>query len=298
MERRVWATLLLCLAPGLTGCVAARVHPVRKILRAPVVQSTSLSQLVSEMQGRADAIQTATMTVEITAATGGGATGEVKTFPSFSGYIFLRKPAELRVLLLVPVLRSKAMDMVSDGKTFTLYIPPRNKAVTGTNEVAAPSKNGLENLRPAVFLDSLLVQGPGPDKIVTRTLDTRIIEPTDKAQALIEQPDYDLEILGRPRRDSDVQTIETERVVHIGRDNLLPYRQDVYDATGQIVTRANYSNYQRFGAIEFPAKIVIERPLDAYTLTLSITKATFNEKLEDDQFELKIPDTVPVQQIK
>jgi len=86
--------------------------------------------------------------------------------------------------------------------------------------------------------------------------------------------------------------------VHISRTNLLPYQQDIYDASGRIATRAIYSGYQRHGDIEFPTVIVITRPLDEYSLTLTVTKITFNEKLEDDQFELKIPDNVPVQHVK
>ena len=59
-------------------------------------------------------------TVEISATTGGSLQGHVTESPSFSGYIFLRKPEDLRVILLVPVLRNQAMDMVSDGKTWKL----------------------------------------------------------------------------------------------------------------------------------------------------------------------------------
>lgn len=291
--------VLLCLTGGLTGCVA-HTRTVRKVRQTDVVQSRSVEDLVSGVKARYDSIQTMNMAVEITASTGGGATGEVKDFPAFSGYIFLRKPAELRVLLLVPVLRSKAMDMVSDGETFKLLIPPRNKAIEGTNEVTAPSKNGLENLRPYVFLDSLLVRGPSAEQIIALTQDEREIEPSgkakgqDKTKDLIEVPDYDLEILAKPV----ALVARAERVVHIGRDTLLPYQQDVYDKDGKVATRATYSNYQKYGEINFPSRIVIERPLDQYSLTLTITKATFNEKLEDDQFELKIPETTPIQQMK
>ena len=292
--RRMPAVLaMLCLALPLTGCVS-RTRMVRRVRRAPVVQSTSLDGLVKRIDDHYEEIQTMSLTVEISAATGGGQTGEVKEYPAFSGYIFMRKPADLRVLLLVPVLRSKAIDMVSDGKTFKLLIPPRNKAIVGTNEVTTPSKNGLENLRPYVFLDSMLIQGPKTDEIVSRTQDTRVIEPTDKTKDLVELPDYDLQILSKP----EGQIARTDRVLHISRDNLLPYQQEIYDASGQIVTRVNYSNYQRYGAVQFPAKIVIERPLDQYSLTVVITKATFNDKLEEDQFDLKIPDTVTVQRMK
>ena len=293
MFRQPVLSAILCLALPLTGCVS-RTHLVRKIQRAPMVQSTSLDGLVRGIDRRYDEIKTMNLTVEISASTGGGKTGEVKEYPAFSGYIFMRKPSDLRVLLLVPVLRSKAMDMVSDGKTFKLLIPPRNKAIVGTNQVTTPSKNGLENLRPYVFLESMLIHGPSLDEIVSRTQDTRVIETTDKTKDLVELPDYDLQILSKP----EGQIARTDRVLHISRDNLLPYQQEIYDASGQIVTRANYSNYQDYGAIRFPAKIVIERPLDQYSLTLTITKATFNEKLEEDQFDLKIPETVPVQQMK
>ena len=254
----------------------------------------TLDRLIHDLDARYESIQTMSATVEIVASTGGGKTGEVKEFPSFSGYIFLRKPQDLRVLLLVPVLRSKALDMVSDGKMFKLLIPPRNKAIVGSNEVTTPSANGLENLRPYVFLDSLLVKGPKENEIISRTLETRIIEPTDKAKDLIEEPDYDLNVLGKP----DGQVAHTDRVIHISRENLMPYRQDIYDASGQIVTRATYSNYQKYGTVDFPSRIVIERPLDQYVLTVTVTKATFNEKLDDDQFELKIPENVPIKQMK
>ena len=40
-----------------------------------------------------------------------------------------------------------------------------------------PSKNGLENLRPAVFLDSLLVPGVEPKEYVTMTESSRVLQP-------------------------------------------------------------------------------------------------------------------------
>lgn len=291
MKLRLSSTVLFCLAPLLSGCVTTRVHPVRRTRPPTIVESEPLPSLITDLTHRNNEIRSLSATIELVASTGGGQTGQIKEFPSFSGYIFLRKPEDLRVLLLVPVLRSKALDMVSDGKTFTLLIPPRNRAIVGTNNpVSKPSSNGLENLRPYVFFDSLLVQGPGPDEIVSRTLDTRIFEdPTTKQ--LIEEPDYDIEMLGKP----DGQIVHTQRVVHISRQTLLPYRQDIYDRAGQIVTRASYSNYQDFGSIRFPTTIRIERPLDQYAITLTFTKLTFNDKLDDDQFELKLPDTVQVQ---
>jgi outer membrane lipoprotein-sorting protein len=280
---------LIAVAPALTGCLThTRIVP--KTRPADVVLNATLDQLLQQVNTRFDSIQTINASVEIAATTGGGLQGQVTEHPSFSGYIFLRKPEDLRVLLRVPFVGSVALDMVSDGKNWTLWVPPHHLAMTGTSEVTKPSKNGLENLRPAVFFDALLVRGLGANQIVSLTSDMRIVENPKNKKDLIEEPDYDLEILEQPRG----QTAHTVRVIHISRTTLLPYQQDIYDPDGNIVTRAFYSNYQSFNNIPFPMKIEIKRPLDQYSLTVITTKLALNQTLDDDQFELKIPDTVPI----
>jgi len=276
---------IIGLAPALTGCLThTRIVP--KTRPADVVLNAELTDLLKQVNDRFDAVQTMNASIEIVATTGGGRQGQETQYPSFSGYIFLRKPQDLRVLLRVPFLGSVALDMVSDGKTWKLWVPRRNLAMTGNSD-------GLENLRPAVFFDSLLIHGLGPDQIVSLTQDTRVITNEKNSKDLIEEPDYDLEFLAQPKG----QTAHTVRVIHISRANLLPYQQDIYGPDGTVVTRAFYSNYQKFGDTPFPMKIEIRRPQDQYTLTLTITKLTLNQHLEDDQFELKIPDTVPIKKM-
>jgi len=194
----------------------------------------------------------------------------------------------MRVLLRVPVLGSQALDMVSDGKTWKLWIPPRHLAMIGTSDVADASQHGLESLRPKIIFDSLLVHGLTPDQIVDLTQDSRVLpDPKDKKQ-LVEEPDYQLTILEQPNG----HTAHTLRVIHIGRSTLLPYQQDIYDRFGNVVTQAFYSDYQNFGDIPFPMKIEIKRPQDQYSLTITITKLLVNQKLDDDQFDLKFPEGV------
>jgi outer membrane lipoprotein-sorting protein len=290
--RKALAAGLMAMVPALTGCLThTRIVP--KTYPAEIVMSTSLDQLIHQVNAQFDAIQTMKATVEISATTGGSLQGHVTESPNFSGYIFLRKPEDLRVILLVPVLRNQAIDMVSDGKTWKLWIPPRNRAMEGTSQVTTPSKNGLENLRPAVFFDSLLVRSLQPDEIVSLTTDIRVVPNRKKKNELVEEPDYDLQILSQPQG----QTEQTHRVIHISRVNLLPYQQDIYDSEGKVVTQAVYSNYQTFGKIRFPTKVVITRPIDQYSLTVNITKLTLNQPLDNDQFEMKIPDTVPIQKM-
>ena len=290
--KQALAAGIIGMVPALTGCLT-HTHIVPRTYLAEVVMSTTLDQLIHQVNTRFDDIQTMKATVEISATTGSSLQGHITESPSFSGYIFMRKPEDMRVILLVPVLRNQAMDMVSDGKNWKLWIPPRNRAMEGTSEVTTPSKNGLENLRPAVFFDSLLVRGLQPNEIVSLTSDIRIVPNPKKKNELVEEPDYDLQILSQP----EGQIEHTHRVIHISRVNLLPYQQDIYDANGKVATRAVYSDYHYYGNIPFPSKIVITRPMDQYSLTVTITKLSLNLKLDNDQFEMKIPDSVPIQKM-
>ncbi len=295
MKSRRWCAGLVALVgvSGLSGCFSS-VRRVQKVdLQAPGTYKTaSVEELERTISTRDAAIKTLQASVIVTATTGGERTGEEKTYTSFRGYIFLNKPLDLRVILQLPFVGSKAMDMVSDGKTFTLVIPPKSTAYLGTNAVTKPSTNGLENLRPAVFLDSLLVPAVSEDEWVTLTESTRIVQPAKGRRSAVEEPDYDLEVL----KIAKGKVLRRARVVHFSRVTLLPFEQDVYDSEGQPVTRALYENYQPAanGELE-PRKITISRPLDQYSLVVDVTKLTLNPAFETDQFEApKIPATFKV----
>ncbi len=284
---------LLLLGTPLTGCYSIRTHAVDKTVVAQHVQNATLDQLVTKMNEQYRAVQTLNATVDITASTGGRREGQVKEIPTFAGYIMLRKPTDLRVLMLVPVLRSRALDMVSDGKNFKLLVPPKNKAVEGSDEVTTPSKNGLENLRPNIIRDALLVPAVGPDEYIDLTENSRILAPARGKKEAIEEPDYDLVFL-KVRTD---HVLERVRVIHISRTTLQPYQQDIYDHSGHVVTVVAYDKYQKFGEVEFPMSLLITRPLDEYSLKIDVSKLTVNTPLDDEQFVLKIPENIPIQKM-
>jgi hypothetical protein len=124
---------------------------------------------------------------------------------------------------------------------------------------------------------------------------TRLVQPTEKHKPVIEEPDYDLTVM----KKGTGNVLITERVIHISRINMLPYQQDIYDDMGvQVVTTATYDKYQDSGVEQFPMLINISRPLDQYQLKIEVTKLSLNQKLEDDQFLLPIPDGVTVQKMQ
>ncbi len=267
-----------------TGCLK-HTHLLERPQQPSVVLSSSAQQLIQSVDERYDAIHSMNATVLIRASVGGASKGKVTDYTSLRGYILLRQPDMLRVLGLLPVVETRAFDMVSDDKTFTLLIPPKSEAITGSGVVTAPSSNPLMNLRPAVFYDSLLVGKIGPGDLIYVTNNSRI-ERDPRSKHLIQEPDYDLGVL---RRQGNSQQLVPVRLIHISRTDLMPYQQDEYDAQGTLVTRTLYSNYQTFDQIPYPTRIAIDRPIDGYQIELTIQKLTFNRPLADDQFALKIP---------
>jgi outer membrane lipoprotein-sorting protein len=288
-KRQALAVGLIAVAPALTGCLT-HIRTVPKTRPPDVVQSATLDQLLQQVNQRYDAVNTFNASVEVVASEGGSRQGQIKELTSVGGYIFLRKPEELRILLRVPVLGSLALDMVSNGKSWKLWVPSKKIARTGTNQMADPSQHGLESLRPNVIFDSLMIKGLEPKQIVSLTQDSRVYPDPKSKKDLVEEPDYEIAILAEPT-DKMVHAL---RVIHIGRSTLLPYQEDIYGPDGTIVTRAYYSDYQNFGDIQYPTKIKIDRPQDQYGLAITITKLTLNQKLDDDQFELTFPEGVVV----
>lgn len=293
---RNWRLLALWGLVGLTGCFSS-VHRVPKVQQqAPGNYKTAdVAELEKILAARDTAVQTLNASVMITASTGGEKTGKVKTYTSFRGWIYVQRPRDLRVLLQLPFVGSKALDMVSDGKSFVLLIPPQSRAVVGTNEVTKPSANGLENLRPGVFLDSLLVPEVSPEEYVTLRESTRVVAEAKGRTAAVGEPDYDLEVF----RLSGDRQLRSERIVHFSRETMLPVQQDVLDADGQVMTQAVYENYQPGEPAPFPRLITIRRPLDQYELKIEVVKLTINAKFDADQFEPpKIPPTYKVQRME
>ncbi len=284
--------LLLGTSAGLTGCYK-RTHLVQQTAAPEVIMDSTVESLVQRLNANYDAIKSLNASVTIAASTGGGHTGHVTEYTAFKGYILMRKPRDLRVILQVPFLGSVAMDMVSDGHDFKLIIPSQNKARVGTDEVKTPSKNSLENLRPGIFFDSILLKSVEPDEFVTLTDSERELPPDPRSRVARVDPDYDLAIMRRKAGS----ILETARIIHYSRNNLLPYKQDIYDAAGRIVTSVAYSNYQRYGDIDFPTEIDITRPFDEYALKITVTKLTPNQPLDDEQFHLEIPAGMTVQKM-
>ena len=297
--RRDWLKLLALLVPVLTGCLS-HTRSLQKPKLAGVAMDADAVQLVEAVNRRYDQVTTLKATVDFAASVGGAHKGKETDYTSIHGYIRLRKPQMLRVLGYLPVVRLRAFDLASDGKTFTMLIPPHSRAIQGNNSVTTPAANAMENLRPDVFFDSILIRSISADSIVSLTNSSQqTLEP--KTKQLIEQPQYDLTVLkpGERSPSPGLPQLGTPlRVIHFNRINLLPIGQDIYNAAGDLETQVVYGPYQDFNGTQFPGTITINRLLDELKITLTVEKLDLNQPLADDQFELKVPDDYKLQKLQ
>src|ERR1019366_4999237 len=121
--------LLLCLIPlGLSSCLARRRaftrsggKPTQPLLVAD--QSTLVDSIARQYQ----AIHDFNATVDMVPALGSAEKSKITEYKDVRAFILFRKPGDIRLIGLYPVVRNKAFDMVSDGTNFELYVPARNR---------------------------------------------------------------------------------------------------------------------------------------------------------------------------
>lgn len=274
---------VLCAVVVSSGCLF-RSHKVPTRTTVTSVRSAPLDELVKTINAQAAAIQTLNATVDIDTSVGGAKKGKVTEYQEIRGYILIRKPSQLRMIGLFPVVRNRAFDMVSDAQGFKLSIPARNRFIIGPPEVATPSKNALENLRPNVIYDALLLKPVDPNKEIA-VLENAAETVTDsKTKNSVEFPTYVVDVITRGE-----QGWYLSRKVIFSRMDLLPHHQHIYDKNGNLVTEASYDEFKDFNGVQFPTRIKILRPQEEYTIGLVVLKLTINEPLKDEQFALAQP---------
>jgi outer membrane lipoprotein-sorting protein len=275
-RRPAAALLLLCLATTwLSSCLARRraiTHAGSS--KARTLLTADVPSLVAVISRHYDAVRDFNATVDMVPALGSAEKNKITEYKDVRAYILYRKPADIRIIGLYPVVRNKLFDMVSTGPDFRLYIAPKNRFVTGQNEVTRLSENKLENLRPIHFLDALVVRPIEPaDRLMLENF-------TDEDDAF-----YILHVVREPRPGE----LHLVRTIWFDRTDLQLARQLILDEKGNIVADARYSQWRPYDNIPFPKRIDINRPKDEYGVVIDIVKMDINKGVSDDKFVLNQP---------
>jgi hypothetical protein len=279
-----WAlTLLLAVLPA-TGCLF-RTRPVEETYSKAPLRESSQSGLIDSINQQAEKIRSLQATVDIDTSAGGVKKGHVTDYKEIRGYVLARKPAMLHMIGLLPIVRTTAFDMVSNGDEFKLWIPPKNRFVVGRNDVQTHNADQpMESIRPQDIYDALLIRHIDPEHEIAVLEHSEEILHDAKGHRVL-QEDYELIVI---RKKGENEGMLSRKIV-FSRTDLQPHRQYIYDDQGKLVTDARYAGYKDFDGINFPSRIEIKRPQEEYDITLNMLKLEINKPLRDDQFALEQP---------
>ena len=279
------AVCALCLTSlGLSSCLVKRriINRVGAKTAQPVLLTAQAPDLVQRVAGQFNAIHDFTATLDMTPALGSAEKNRITEYKDVRGYILFRKPADIRIVGLYPVVRNTAFDMVSNGADFKLYVPVKNRFLVGSNTIERPSPNKLENLRPQHFLEALLVQPvAGTSKVILENY-------TDEENAF-----YILHVV----HEGSGGELTLERTIWFSRVDLRLARQITLDPAGNILTDARYTDWRMYDNVPFPKHIEINRPRDEYAVVLDIQKMDINKGVSDDKFVLNQPEGTVLQRV-
>ena len=279
-----WTLALLLAVLPTMGCLF-RTRPVEETYSKAPLKESSQAALIDIINQQAQKIQSLQATVDIDTSAGGAKKGHVTDYKEIRGYVLARKPAMLHMIGLLPIVRTTAFDMVSDGQDFKLWIPPKNRFVIGSNATQTYNPDQpMENIRPKDIYDALLIRRIDTEHEIA-VLENGFEILHDAKGHRVLQEDYELIVI---RKKGENEGVLSRKIV-FSRTDLQPHRQYIYDEQGNLATDARYANYKDYDGVDFPSRIEIFRPQEEYDIILNLLKLEINKPLRDDQFALEQP---------
>lgn len=277
MRRAEKWMVLATVSAALGGCGGTSVKTVKTVpaTARPVAKDASEEDLLEKYRAMAGDLRSLDATTELKAEAGTQYSGVIEDYHEVKAFVLATRPYDVRVIGQVPVVGKTVFDMASDGKSFEVSIPPKNKFLTGPVAVERQSSKPIENLRPQHLVEALLWPEVRKEEAV-------LFEEFNDENARY----YVLTVLRGGYKS------EILRRIWFDRADLRMARLQTYGPKGTLVSDVRYADWQPVaagGAAEYPTKIRIERPHDEYRLDLTISKVTLNETLEAERFAIAAP---------
>ncbi len=282
--------LLTTLAAISCGCEgrAVKGHTVVPPAQIPVAKEATREELLDAYNSIARSIKTLNATVELKPTAGSKYSGVIDEYHEVKAFLLAARPAEIRMIGQAPVIGKTVFDMASDGETFRVSIPSKNKFLVGPVAVERNSAKPIENLRPQHLLDALLWPEIRKEEAVT------LKEFNDEKGRY-----YVLTVLRGGYQ------VEVLREIWFDRANLQVVRMQTFGPKGSLVSDVSFADWEPLdsaagqntatptppavGVSSFPRTIRIERPHDDYKLEMQVTKVTLNEEIPAERFKLEQP---------
>lgn len=268
-----------------SGCSVSQKKVVKPSeVPAPLLTATK-EDLIAQFNQQAGAIHSLNASVSMKLTAGSAYSGVIEQYHEVDGFILAAKPSSIRVIGQAPVVGKNVFDMVSDGRTFHIFIPSKGKFIVGPVDLKRPAKKPIENLRPQHLVDALLWNPVAPPEYV---LFEEAAEPSGHFYILtVVRPA--LQGSESPTSLGNSTDWEIARKIWFDRTNLAVVRVETYIGQGKLDSDAHYSAWEVAGDAKYPRDISIARPSDDYELRITIKKVTLNESIAPDRFLLAQP---------
>jgi hypothetical protein len=252
----------------------------------PVAKDATREDLLEAYNLIARGTKTLNATVELKPTAGSKYSGMIDEYHEVKAFLLAARPADIRVIGQVPVIGTTVFDMASDGETFRVSIPSKNKFLVGPVALERASSKPIENLRPQHLLEALL--WPEIRKEESVTLREFNDENARYYVLTVLRGGYQVEIL---------------REIWFDRADLLVARMQTFGPKGVLLSDVRLAEWlpsdsaagQTTAATpssatpSFPHAIRIDRPHDDYKLDLRVTKVIVNEEIPAESFKLEQP---------
>jgi len=293
--RRVKTCLLLAtLAAISSGCAdhGVKGRTVLAPAEMPVAKEATREELLDAYNQIARNTKTLNATMELKPTAGSRYSGVIDEYHEVKAFLLAERPAEIRVIGQAPVIGTTVFDMVSDGETFRVSVPSKNRFLVGPVAMERSSSKPIENLRPQHLLDALLWPEIRNEEAVT------LKEFNDEKARY-----YVLTVLRGGYQ------VEVLREIWFDRADLRVARMETFGPKGTLLSDVSLADWEPFdsAAVQavapqgttageatgrvttFPRAIRIQRPHDDYKLDLQVTKISVNEEIPAERFKLEQP---------
>jgi outer membrane lipoprotein-sorting protein len=291
------ASLALMLTSAF-GCAVSQKKTVKPSQAPAPLQTATKEQLLDAYNRQAQAIQSLNAGVTMKLTAGSAYSGVIEQYHEVNGFILAARPASIRVIGQAPVVSKNIFDMVSDGSTFSIYIPSKNKFIVGPANLERRAEKPIENLRPQHLVDALfwpaITEGApvlfeeaseGPSRFYILTVVR--LEPQQSTSGSSDAASP------APGQQASSQRATASwgiaRKIWFDRADLRVSRIENFGAGGKVASDVAYANWQTTAAATYPWQINVTRPSDDYQLQIAIKKLTVNEPIAPDRFSLPQP---------
>jgi hypothetical protein len=224
--------------------------------------------------------------------------------------LVLQRPDKIRVVVQIPVTRTRVAEMVSEANHFKVAVyREQPRFLIGTNDadythwrekLGKDKQSALANARPFHFTDALLMR---PLRVgeagFTYGLEEQLLEETQVLSGKPAKVWRRFYVISELEGTSQGQARVRRRFWFDRHDQVRLAKQQLFAERGGLVTEVSYSSYQKLNSERpemWPSVVLVSRPHDNYAARFTFSGESFeiNPDLPASAFVLENKENLPV----